>query len=100
MPGGTFDYNQYKITDIAEEIQARLDRQGKMSKGSYWEPPHPYETFPPEVELRLKEAVAALRIAAIYAQRADWFFSGNDGEESFIRRLDKELIDMTKELRT
>jgi hypothetical protein len=39
----------------------------------------------------MKEAVKQLRIAAIYAQRVDWFLSGDDGEESFIERLNEEL---------
>ena len=29
MSGGTFDYNQYKIRQIWEDIQQELDKQGK-----------------------------------------------------------------------
>jgi hypothetical protein len=39
----------------------------------------------------LKEAVRVLRIAQIYAHRVDWYFSGDDGEESFIERLKEDL---------
>jgi hypothetical protein len=39
----------------------------------------------------MKEAVKALKIAQVYAQRVDWLLSGDDGEESFLRRLDDEL---------
>jgi hypothetical protein len=39
----------------------------------------------------MKEAVKALKIAQVYAQRVDWLLSGDDGEESFLSRLDDEL---------
>lgn len=39
----------------------------------------------------MKEAVKALRVAQVYAQRVDWLLSGDDGEESFLRRLEEEL---------
>ena len=100
MSGGTFNYNQYMITDIADEIQSRLDRQGQVMNDKWatlYDPPDTYMTFPPDVEQRLKDAVKALRIAAIYAQRADWYLAGDDGDESFVRRLDKELKDLEKE---
>lgn len=101
MSGGTFDYNQYKITDIADEIQSRLDRQGQTMDDrwhSSYDLPFTYMTFPPEAEQRLKDAVKALRIAAIYAQRADWYLAGDDGEESFVRRLDEELKELEKQI--
>jgi hypothetical protein len=45
----------------------------------------------PEVIARLQEGVRALRIAHVYAQRADWLLSDDDSEESFLRRLGNEL---------
>jgi hypothetical protein len=38
-----------------------------------------------------KKGLKILRTAAIYAQRIDWFLSGDDGEESFKRRLKEDL---------
>ena len=32
-----------------------------------------------------------LYLAGIYTQRLDWLFSGDDGEDSFFRRLEEEL---------
>jgi hypothetical protein len=32
-----------------------------------------------------------LRKAAVYAQRVDWLLSGDDGEETFLERLKKDL---------
>ena len=39
----------------------------------------------------MNDAVKALRKAAIYAQRIDWFLSGDDGEETFKKRLAEDL---------
>lgn len=39
----------------------------------------------------MKKGLMALKVAAIYAQRIDWLLSGDDGEESFKRRLKEEL---------
>jgi hypothetical protein len=39
----------------------------------------------------MKDAINYLKTAYIYAQRIDWFLSGDDGEESLIKRLKDEL---------
>jgi len=37
--------------------------------------------------------VEILKKAKIYAQRVDYLLSGDDGEESFLRRLKEELCE-------
>tara|TARA_R110000851_G_C12881758_1_gene546123 strand:- start:255 stop:545 length:291 start_codon:yes stop_codon:yes gene_type:complete len=94
MSGGAFYYNQYKIDDIANDIQTELDNQGKRAETTWdWEDEF-HHTYRPEIQERFKEAVKALRIAAIYAQRVDWYLSCDDGEDSFLERLDKELKEL------
>ena len=44
-----------------------------------------------------KDAVKILRKAAIYAQRIDWFLSGDDGEDNLKERLEKELKELDDE---
>ena len=44
-----------------------------------------------------KDAVKILRKASIYAQRIDWFLSGDDGEESLKERLEEELKKLEEE---
>jgi hypothetical protein len=41
-----------------------------------------------------KNAVKYLKIAQVYAQRVDWLVSGDDGEETFMKRLDEDLNDL------
>ena len=101
MSGGHFDYDQYRITTIADSIQSELDKQGtKIPKDDRWHSEewykdHPedliYPTYSEETQKEFQNAIKQLRIAAIYAQRIDWFLSGDDGEENFHIRLNEEL---------
>lgn len=118
MSGGAFDYNQYRINDIADSIEERLAKVGKTRKeiakmdaekrgyesqelDIFSDPEHMKwkEKYDAEIEYdysaelveELKRAVVALRRAYVYAQRVDWFFSGDDGEKEFFSRLDEEL---------
>jgi len=104
MSGGHFDYNQFKIEDIAEEIQQELDLQGKEKSdheqrmmGDFYEK-YPEEKFnpthPEKIQAEFKNAVKALKIAKVYAHRIDWYLSGDDGEDSFLRRLKEELEEL------
>jgi hypothetical protein len=101
MSGGHFEYNQYKIGYIADEIQAELDKMGKeipkdeLTALPDWYERYPEEkfftTYPEEIVNEFKNAIRYLRIAEIYAHRVDWFLSGDDGGEHFIKRLKEDL---------
>lgn len=93
MSGGHFDYNQYKIGYIADEVEQLIERNGKEIPKQYrddWSGTNYYE-YPPEVIEKFKEGVEILRKAQIYAQRIDWLVSGDDGNESFLKRLKEDL---------
>lgn len=45
---------------------------------------------------RFKLAVKYLKIAEVYTHRIDWLLSGDDGEESFLERLDEDLEKLNK----
>ena len=105
MSGGHFDYRQYDIEYIADNIEQEVITSGKpipRNRWKYWQferfTEHPEEAvnyaYPEPVLRRLEEAVYALKRAQIYAQRVDWLLSGDDGEESFEERLQKELAEL------
>ena len=105
MSGGHFDYQQYRINDIADSIEQKVIESGKPipeSRWDYWDRQHYKEhpedavkyAYPESILRRFEEAVYALKKAAIYAQRVDWLLSGDDGEESFEERLKKELAEL------
>lgn len=89
MSGGHFNYKQHGIFDIADDIEQMVSENDSTELDEY-----DYRKgygFPPEIIERFKEAVVTLRKAGTMAQRVDWLASGDDGEESFMRRWDEEL---------
>ena len=49
-----------------------------------------------ETIVQFQFALGLVRRAQIYVQRIDWLVSGDDGEESFHKRLHEELRDEQK----
>ena len=94
MSGGRFDHRQYILMDIAEEIQHVIDTNDDASINEWGD--RRGRGYSPEVIAKLHEAVQALKVAYVYAQRADWLLSDDDGEESFLERLEEELSGMNK----
>ena len=105
MSGGAFGHNQWQIKHIAEQIQVELELQGQLKPKSdlymnldYYEK-YPeekyYETYSEKVQEKMREAIKALRIAYAYANRIDYFLS-DEGEESFLKRLEDELNELNQ----
>lgn len=104
MSGGAFNYQQYKIGYIADQIEQVINKCGQEKtreeikdefRNSDWYEKYPEERFhyqyPEEVLLKMKEAINSLRIAETYAQRIDWLLSGDDSEDTFLSKLEIEL---------
>ena len=105
MSGGMFNYKQWHIDSIADQIEQEVIKSGKpiaKQNWSYYERQEFEEThiapmnydYPEETLRRMEEAVYALKRAAIYAQRVDYLISGDDGEESFESRFSVELAEL------
>lgn len=111
MSGGRFEYDQYKIRYIAEDIDKEIRRSGRKKtdeeikyEGHYdpeWYERYPedrfYYKYPDEVIKEFERGYYILKLAEIYAQRIDWLLSGDDGDDSFIRRLAEEKEILKKE---
>jgi hypothetical protein len=76
MSGGHFGYRQGAIVDIADSIDDEI-------YGNKFTDPNTVTLF--------QDAVKALRLAHVYANRIDWFLSGDDGEETLHKRLAHDL---------
>ena len=108
MSGGTFDYQQYKIGEIADQIEQYIFTNGKKKRqdelASYedkdWLEKYPesayHRKYSDEVIEEFKKAVYCLKKAQIYAQRVDWLIAGDDGEDNFLERLKDELTKLDK----
>lgn len=88
MSGGHFGYDQYKIERIADEIEDLIIHNGSDELDEYGYRRH--QEYSDKTIVEFKNAVHFLRLARIYAQRVDWLVSGDDGEDSFHSRLQKE----------
>ena len=54
---------------------------------------HVFDFDDEEVEI-FRQAVQQMRLAAVYLNRIDWFLSGDDGDDSFKKRLAEELAEV------
>lgn len=94
LPNGELEITvYYKRTDetlvftsYTEEVY--LDELGR----EIYQPEYSEETIK-----EFKNAIRTLRMAQVYAQRADWLICGDDGEESFHERLAEDLAKITEE---
>lgn len=98
MSGGHFNYDQYKIQQIADEVEQLILTNGVPSEPNGRGESYTCE-YSPEVIAEFKRGLLVLRAAAIYAQRIDWLVSCDDGEDSFLRRLAAELQQLPAELK-
>ena len=110
MSGGHFDYNQYRIDDIANSIEDYIyghpleeedieyyikdnwlenEEKEYIIKNKHTIPN--YYGYNEETIEEFKKGLDILRKASIYAQRIDWLLSGDDGEKSFHKRLKEDL---------
>jgi hypothetical protein len=89
MSGGHFEYKQYQIGSIADDIEQLIidNDSDELDDYGYRKGCH----FTKETVEEFKQALSVLRKAHIYAQCIDWLVSGDDGEDSFHRRLKNDL---------
>lgn len=106
MSGGRFEYKQYELSMICDEIKHELEICGtpKPNDELFSDPAY-YEKYPEaklypkyskETRKAFLKAMFYLKIAEIYVQRIDWFLSGDDSEETFLERLEDDLSKLSK----
>lgn len=87
MSGGKFDYMQYRIDQVADDVNQQIRRAESGEPDDYG-----YKLkFTPETIAKFKECEATLRRAAAMLQRVDWLLSDDDGEDCFHRRWAEEV---------
>lgn len=104
MSGGHFDYIQYRLTEVIEQIKDEIQKSGKPKtkeelKDESWRSSDWYDKYPEdlnhykysdEVMDEFNKGVELISLAQIYMQRIDWLLSGDDGEETFLERLKED----------
>lgn len=94
MSGGYFDYEQYKINQIADQVE-QLIRSNDDNTLNEWGDRRGRHYNAETIEA-FKRGLRLLSEAAIYAQRIDWLVSGDDGEATFLARLKSDLAELDK----
>ena len=85
MSGGYFEHQQYRLGEMADEIEDVIYMNTGVNKDEY------YHNFSEETLAKLKTSVWLLRRTQTYIHRIDWLLSGDDGEETFHKRLINDL---------
>jgi hypothetical protein len=89
MSGGHFEYQQYRLNDIASQIKELIESNDDESLNEWGY--RRGKGYRAETIEKFKIAVDTLEKAAIMAQRVYWLVSGDDGEDSFHQCWDEEL---------
>lgn len=79
MSGGHFDYFQYQMGDIEDQLEVLIENDKE------------WVTWKPETIQRFKECLEHMKTARIMLHRIDWLVSGDDSEDTFHIRLKEEL---------
>ena len=88
MSGGHFNYDQYRIGEIADAIEILIYGNNLKNDNGH------ARNFSEKTLTEFTAAVRALRIAEVYAHRIDWLVSCDDGEEEFPHRLAVDLSEV------
>lgn len=78
MSGGYFNYDQNRIDYIIEAIEEVIE-EARYSDSTLQE---------------FAFGIRQLKLAKIFAQRIDWLLSGDDSEDSFHERLNRDILDL------
>ena len=92
MSGGHFNYRQHTLLDMADDIGSQILTNDSTEKDEWGNNIGSHYT--PETIAEFEVAVKALKLAYVYAQRIDWLLSGDDGEDSFHKRLQAQLKEL------
>ena len=78
MSGGAFEYKQYTLEDLADQIR-ELTYESNYSEKTINE---------------FQAAIALLKLAKIYVHRIDYLVSCDDSEETFHKRLTNDMEEL------
>lgn len=84
MSGGSLDYAYQKTERFAEKLRERLEARGNVLHGRRREEPE----WDPETRSKLYAIARLADYAAAMMMEAEWLYSGDTSEETFLRRTE------------
>ena len=82
MSGGSFDYAYSRTDMFADELGLKIDQVDEVNE--WGEKPYKFE---PSTLAKLKEIEKLARYTAQLMKEAEWLYSGDTGDDSFMRRV-------------
>lgn len=92
MSGGHFNYKQHTLLDMADDIGSEILNNDSTKKNEWGD--NIGNRYSPETIAEFEVARKVLKLAYVYTQRIDWLLSGDDGEDSFHKRLQAQLKEL------
>lgn len=86
MSGGSFNssgYVYYQVSQFADELENEIENNNRKDEYGY------SPDYSEEVLVKLREQVGAIRRVAEAMRAIDYLYSGDHGEDSFLRALEK-----------
>lgn len=80
MSGGTYDYIQFKLNAVINEMLEDIAKEDC--------------DYPEKVVEIMKVCIGHLSIGSTLLHRLDWYLAGDDGEGTLYRRLNEDLDEM------
>jgi hypothetical protein len=90
MSGGHFDYNNFRISEIADVIDELILHNTTTNDSGY------SNNYPEDIIKHFNHVAYMLRIASIYANNIDLLVCSDIGEKTFETRLNDELAELNK----
>ena len=87
MSGGSFDYNCFRISQFADELKHKMDVNDDETLNEWNEMRGRF--YSEEVVEVLKYWQARIEQAGKAAREIEWLYSGDHGEESFMRLMER-----------
>jgi uncharacterized protein YqgV (UPF0045/DUF77 family) len=82
MSGGHFDYIQYKLHGVVDQIQELIDNNNIKDEWGY------ANNYSEETLDKFREAIEIINKAHNMIHRIDYLVSGDDGEETFNEKME------------
>ncbi len=92
MSGGHFDYVCFRISQFAGELKHEIDINNDVTQDHYGDPIG--AGLGPETITRLVVAQQIIETAGKLAREVEWLYSGDHGDESFCKLVDKIFGDV------
>ena len=84
MSGGSFNYAYCRVNEFADDLGMRIDEADAIDEFGY-QP----NKFSPAVLSSLRSIESLARLTAQLMREAEWLYSGDTSEESFLARAAK-----------